>query len=460
MSWFPGHMAKALRLMESRLKLVDLIVEVRDARLPLSSANADLARLAAHKRRLVLLNKTDLADPYRTQAACAVLRSQGLRVIPTMAVHDDQAKRVLDAALSWLSADRPHSDMSLVLVAGMPNTGKSSLINALKRAAQKQGLLEGEQAYHKTAKAGPLPGVTQHLGGFKVCRSPLVYVLDSPGVLQPSLGDPAHAARLALAGLLPPAAAGLDDQLLTRELVKVMVSDPRRRQQLWCAADGLLVRQERRGELSDTAQTHPRRRDGDPRQGQGLGHGLGELGPAGAPSGPSNEEFRSRREQARDLGIARALYEVVSMPQMPPPQWHPGIDDEEERYEPPSAGGKAAGPGSAKGNKNSAARSRSPRDARYPRHDATDGSLDGEAYDDTELRVQELLRIMARGASLDVGRRASLQRSVLEAFRRGALGRYTLDDVRGEGEEVGAKRTRAVLPGRVDVQVRSGSEAG
>lgn len=67
---------------------------------------------------------------------------------------------------------------------------------------------------------------------------------------------------------------------------------------------------------------------------------------------------------------------------------------------------------------------------------------------------------MARGASLDVGRRASLQRSVLEAFRRGALGRYTLDDVRGEGEEVGAKRTRAVLPGRVDVQVRSGSEAG
>lgn len=54
-----------------------------------------------------------------------------------------------------------------------------------------------------------------------MCRSPLVYVLDSPGVLQPSLGDPAHAARLALAGLLPPAAAGLDDQLLTRELVKV-----------------------------------------------------------------------------------------------------------------------------------------------------------------------------------------------------------------------------------------------
>ncbi len=108
---------------------------------------------------------------------------------------------------------------------------------------------------------------------------------------------------------------------------QVMVSDPRRRQQLWCAADGLLVRQERRGEPNnDTAQAHPRRRGGTPQQGQGQGQAHGEQGSAAEPSGTSNEEFRTRREQARDLGIAKALYEVVSMPQLPPPQWHPGGD--------------------------------------------------------------------------------------------------------------------------------------
>ena len=90
------------------------------------------------------------------------------------------------------------------MVLGLPNTGKSSLINALKLAAKQAGQLGGAEAYHKRAKAGPLPGVTRHLSGFKVASSPLAYLLDTPGILAPNLGDDVTALKLALTGRLDP----------------------------------------------------------------------------------------------------------------------------------------------------------------------------------------------------------------------------------------------------------------
>ncbi|GFR44946.1 hypothetical protein Agub_g6037, partial [Astrephomene gubernaculifera] len=197
------------------------------------------------------------------------------------------------------------------MVAGMPNTGKSSLINALKRAAKRHGLLEGEQAYNKTARAGPLPGVTLHMGGFKVCRSPLVYVLDTPGVLSPSLRDAAVATRLALAGLVPTGGTtgGPDEGTLLRSLVQLFMTSREHRRQLWCVADGQITPP---ALAADSAAAAASRNRNERSEGEGEGSGV---------------DFGAMRREARALRIARLLYDVVSLPSLPPPAWHPGVDE-------------------------------------------------------------------------------------------------------------------------------------
>ncbi|EFJ43669.1 hypothetical protein VOLCADRAFT_121416 [Volvox carteri f. nagariensis] len=314
-------MAKALKLMEQRIKMIDVLVEVRDARLPLSSANPDIARLAPRKRRLIVLNKIDLADHTATKAACTLLQSQGHVVVPCVATREGSAGRVLDAVLDWLqtqyspacppSASAPssssssasHPDLSLMMVAGAPNTGKSALINALKRAAQKEGLLEGDQAFQRTARSGPLPGVTRQLGGFKVCRSPLLYVLDTPGVLPPALPDEGVAVRLALTGLMPGAVGGLTDDVLVRHLVQILVSEPRHQRQLWMAADGQVAAMARQRTAAAAAAAR----------------GSHDGGGAGSGGG-------WRRRESGSIALARALHDVVTMPAPPAPAWHPGMD--------------------------------------------------------------------------------------------------------------------------------------
>ncbi|KAG2486327.1 hypothetical protein HYH03_015031 [Edaphochlamys debaryana] len=459
-SWFPGHVAKALKQMEQNLKLVDLVVEVRDARLPLSSASSELQRLAAHKRRLVLLNKVDLAQPEATQAALSLLRAQGMQALPCEATREGSGTRLLDALLSAMPppGGAAPRDLALVLVAGLPNTGKSSTINALKRAAGKRGLLEGEQAHTKTARAGPTPGVTRQMAGFKVCASPLVYLLDSPGVTPPALRDPGVARRLALAGLLPPGL--VDEGELLGSLVQRLVSSERDRRELWAAADGHLP-------------SSSSRRGGG---GGGWGTSGSGHGPGGGPGGFA--EARERQRRARSLGLARALYEVVSLPAPPPREWYPGIEDEMEMERDGPGGpvrsntgaGAGPGPGSAglglspaAGGSGSRGRGdQYARDSQPLKRDGGNWETSGQAGAgaskaagaaaaaaaaaaqaeaeaqreaaaavDAQLRADALVRALTRGAAVDAGRRAAAQRAVLEAFRSGALGRYTLDDVGG-----------------------------
>ncbi|GIL93277.1 hypothetical protein Vretimale_19666 [Volvox reticuliferus] len=408
-SWFPGHMAKALKQMEQQLKMIDILVEVRDARLPLSSANPLLDRLAGRKRRLVVLNKIDLADHTATKAACALLQSQGHRVVPCVARRDGGAGKVLDAALGWLQSERCNTDLNLMMVAGAPNTGKSSLINALKRAAQREGLLDGEHAFQRTARSGPLPGVTRQLGGFKVCHSPLLYVLDTPGVLPPALPDEDVAVRLALAGLMPADSAGLSDDVLVRHLVQILVSEPRHQRQLWMAADGQVAAALARQRAADMATTARDRFDG----GDAVGVGASVAGSGWRP-----------REKS-SVALARALHDIVTMPALPPLDWHPGMDDGVNPYggvniedtddaypleEPVANSSGGVGKGGGSGSK-----------------------ACGRA--DTERRVAALVRQLTRGSVVDIGRRNSLLRGVIQSFREGALGRYTLDEV-GVGDGV------------------------
>ncbi|GLI65434.1 hypothetical protein VaNZ11_008799 [Volvox africanus] len=419
-SWFPGHMAKALKEMEQRIKMIDILVEVRDARLPLSSANPLLERLAGRKRRLVVLNKIDLADHIATKAACMLLQSQGHRVVPCVAKRDGGAGKVLDAALGWLQSERCNADLNLMMVTGAPNTGKSSLINALKRAAQREGLLEGEHAFQRTARSGPLPGVTRQLGGFKVCRSPLLYVLDTPGVLPPALPDEEVAVRLALAGLMPADSAGLSDDVLVRHLVQILVSESRHQRQLWMAANGQVAAALARQRAAYMAATARDRFDrGD------------TIGSTGSGSGS-----RWRPREKNSVALARALHDIVTMPAPPPSNWHPGLcmddggphggvdvedaDDGQPLKEAFDNNGSGGGRGSG---------SNSDGGKKYGRTDA-------------ERRVATLVRQLTRGSVVDIGCRNSLLRGVIQAFREGALGRYTLDDVGGADGVAGTQGTR------------------
>eukprot|EP00850_Spirogloea_muscicola_P008946 SM000049S16717 [mRNA] locus=s49:255873:258330:- [translate_table: standard] len=213
-SWFPGHMAQAAREMRQRLQAVDLVLEVRDARIPLSSANQMLADMVAHKRRLLLLNKRELANRNLEQRWTAYFDQQGLRSLFISAQRQSSIRQVLNAAQHWLTQERRDEATLLVMVLGVPNVGKSALINGLHRLAAPV------QAQLKRAKVGPLPGVTRDLAAFKVGVRPSTYVLDTPGVMVPRVSDLETGLKLALTGAVKDAVVG--EQRLARYLLSLL----------------------------------------------------------------------------------------------------------------------------------------------------------------------------------------------------------------------------------------------
>ena len=184
-NWYPGHMARAKRLLADQLNRVDVVIELCDARLPLSSRNPDLKRLTARKERVLLLGKADLADPQLTNQWLSIFRAEGL---PCMAL---DMNRQAKAALSLIdraaretvdrASQRGIKKTVRAMVVGVPNVGKSTLINRLHGGA--------------VAKVGDMPGVTRANQWVKV--SPYLELLDTPGLLWPRLDDPLAARRLA-----------------------------------------------------------------------------------------------------------------------------------------------------------------------------------------------------------------------------------------------------------------------
>ncbi len=174
--WFPGHMTKAQRMIEENVKLVDAVCEVLDARIPRSSRNPDIDRLAAGKPRLVILNRCDLADPEITKAWSAYFRAQGLAVLETDA-RSGKGVNAFGGAVRELLADKlreyerkGQSGRGLkVMVLGIPNVGKSTFINKV--------------AGRKAAAAGDKPGVTRGRQWISIDRG--LDLLDTPGILWP-----------------------------------------------------------------------------------------------------------------------------------------------------------------------------------------------------------------------------------------------------------------------------------
>lgn len=189
--WFPGHMTKTRRLMESRLKLVDLVVELTDARIPASSRNPEIDRLVGQKPRVVLLNKCDSADEAATKAWLNWYAARGIPALATDCRSGKGLKGFLPMvrqALAPLLERRAAKGMGgqpiRLMIVGVPNVGKSSLINRL--------------AGSKRAKVEDRPGVTR--GQQWVTLEGGVELLDMPGVLWPKFQDPEVGEKLAFTG--------------------------------------------------------------------------------------------------------------------------------------------------------------------------------------------------------------------------------------------------------------------
>lgn len=190
-NWYPGHMAKTKRLLQDQIKRIDLIIELCDARIPFSSRNPDLDRMAGNKHRLLFINKSDLADGERCKDWIQYFRRKGtdayltdavrMRGKETIAIIDRATKDIVDRA-----KEKGIRKTVRAMVVGIPNVGKSTLINRL---------------YGKTvAQIGDRPGVTKSNQWVKV--SPYLELLDTPGLLWPRLDNQEAARRLCWIGCI------------------------------------------------------------------------------------------------------------------------------------------------------------------------------------------------------------------------------------------------------------------
>nr|WP_037291974.1 ribosome biogenesis GTPase YlqF [Ruminococcus flavefaciens] len=192
--WFPGHMAKTRRLIASNLSLVDAVVEIVDARSPLSSRNPEMDHLTKNKPRLVILNKSDLADDKTTQRWINYFRSEGSEAIAVDCKSGKGLKSILPvikkSVLKELMDKRARNGMTgaavRLMIVGIPNVGKSSIINKL--------------AGSKRAKVEDRPGVTRTKQWVKLDDN--TELLDMPGVLWPKFEDQDVAVRLAFTGAI------------------------------------------------------------------------------------------------------------------------------------------------------------------------------------------------------------------------------------------------------------------
>lgn len=218
-NWFPGHMAAATRAIRDRLKLADFVIEVRDARIPLSSANEDLQPLLSGKRRVIALNKKDLANPNIMHKWIHYFDSCKQDCLTINAHSKGSVKRLLELVECKLKEAISREPTLLVMVVGVPNVGKSALINSIHHIASSRFPVQEKK---KRATVGPLPGVTQDIAGYKIAHQPSIYVLDTPGVLVPSIPDIETGLKLALAGSVKDSVVG--EERIAQYLLAVLNS--------------------------------------------------------------------------------------------------------------------------------------------------------------------------------------------------------------------------------------------
>ena len=232
LQWFPGHMKKAQRLIEENLKLVDVAIELLDARIPYSSANPMLAEIIKDKPRLVALNKSDLADPAMTKAWLAYFKGQGMAAVSIDSLNGKGMKQLVKLAedlarpkTEKLVAKGGKARAARCMILGIPNVGKSSLINRLAGSVK--------------AKAADKPGVTRAKQWIKLGSN--LDLLDMPGILWPKFEDMTVGLKLAFTG-------AINDDIYDREKVTALLLESLRRDH----PERLTERFKFKGELPET----------------------------------------------------------------------------------------------------------------------------------------------------------------------------------------------------------------
>jgi len=210
--WYPGHIAKAERKLKEQLSLVDAVIEVLDARLPLSSCYEDITRLLGQKPRLILLNKADLVQKNELIKFIKYLEEQtGCPVIPTDAKNSRDLKTIVNKAVE-LSEPRIQAIMAKgllrrparVMVVGMPNVGKSSVINKLTRSSK--------------TKIGAKAGVTRQQQWVRI--NPQLELLDTPGIIPMKQEDQIKARKLAFVNAISENA--YSNEIIAQELLDIL----------------------------------------------------------------------------------------------------------------------------------------------------------------------------------------------------------------------------------------------
>ena len=199
--WYPGHMTKAKRMMQENIKLIDLVIELVDARIPLASRNPDIDQLAQNKARMIILNKADLAEEKWNAAWEAYFREKGFEVVQMNSRNAGKMKSVhaviQEACKEKIERDRKRGILNRpvrAMVVGIPNVGKSTFINSLAGKA--------------CAKTGNKPGVTKGKQWIRLNKQ--VELLDTPGILWPKFEDQSVGLRLAFIG-------SIKDEIVNRE---------------------------------------------------------------------------------------------------------------------------------------------------------------------------------------------------------------------------------------------------
>ena len=206
--WYPGHMTKARRMMQENIKLIDLVIELVDARVPMSSRNPDIDELGKNKARLILLNKSDLAEEKQNDAWVEYFKAKGFSVVKVNSKKGGGIKSIhgviQEACKEKIERDRKRGILNRpvrAMVVGIPNVGKSTFINALAGKA--------------CAKTGNKPGVTKGKQWIRLNKN--VELLDTPGILWPKFEDQTVGLRLAFIGSIK------DEILNTEELAAEMI---------------------------------------------------------------------------------------------------------------------------------------------------------------------------------------------------------------------------------------------